>query len=354
MTSLAAGTRVRIGVLRLADSAAVLVADARGLFAAAGLDVQVLVEPSWANILDKLTWGLLDAAVILPPLAISAALGLRGARARLVVPMGLTSGGNSIVLGHAAWQAVEPATLPPGALAARLLGWIRAQPAPPRLGVVHMYSTHNLLLRHWLAGAGADPERDYETVVVPPEQVVGVLQQGGIAGFCSGAPWGDVAAAAGAGHVLLGSSALWPGHPEKCLAVAASWAEAQPEALAGLTSALLQAGRICETASEADGVAALLAGIGLPLQPCRNALPGGAGAERIRFAAIPAEDAGPRTIAIADRDHARWFLGQMQRWGWIAPETGFAEINELYRPELLQPALVSEDHPIGMSEVPIH
>ena len=61
---------VRVGVLRLADSAPIIMARARGYFAAEGLDVSVVVEPSWSNIADKMTFGVLDAGVMLPPLAL--------------------------------------------------------------------------------------------------------------------------------------------------------------------------------------------------------------------------------------------------------------------------------------------
>ena len=55
-------TPIRIGLLRLVDSAPVMVAEQRGLFSELGLDVTLSVEPSWSNTADKLAYGLLDAA----------------------------------------------------------------------------------------------------------------------------------------------------------------------------------------------------------------------------------------------------------------------------------------------------
>ncbi len=72
------GTRLRIGFLRLTDSAPAIVAEEFGYFAEEGLDAELLEEPSWANIADKLAYGFLDAAVIVPPLAFAIELGLRG------------------------------------------------------------------------------------------------------------------------------------------------------------------------------------------------------------------------------------------------------------------------------------
>src|SRR3954470_21467662 len=119
---------VRIGVLRLVDSAPVILADARGMFRDQGLDAQIHIEPSWSNIADKLTYGILDAAVMLPPLALAACAGLRGPKTRLVVPMSLSQGGNAIVGSHAAANSLKADTSPPGI---RLLEWLHTQQAKP-------------------------------------------------------------------------------------------------------------------------------------------------------------------------------------------------------------------------------
>jgi NitT/TauT family transport system ATP-binding protein/nitrate/nitrite transport system substrate-binding protein len=331
---------IRIGVLRLADSAPALVARAHGQFAELGLRADILIEPSWANILDKLTWGLLDAAIMLPPLALAAALGLRGPPVRLFVPMGLTAGGNSIVVNPAAADACAATADDAPAAAAGLLAWMRAQPARPRLGVVHMFSTHNLLLRDWLASAGGIPETDWETIVLPPEMVVDALAAGQVAGFCAGAPWGDVAATRGAGVIIAGSSTLRPGHPEKCLCVAAAWAESRPDRLIALTRALIQACAICADPAWADDVANLLAGIGLPRDECRRALPGGIGPEQIGFADAAAS--GPNPIWHADPNAALAMLEAMRAQGWLPQGIDATAASALYRPDLLLPAMQAE------------
>ena len=100
-------TRVRIGMLRLTDSAPVVVAKARDLFRSLDLHPVLSIEPSWANLADKLAYGLLDAAVMLPPLVLASAMGLRGPAVPLIVPMGLSQGGNTIVLGGEATPDAE-------------------------------------------------------------------------------------------------------------------------------------------------------------------------------------------------------------------------------------------------------
>src|ERR1700712_5541173 len=93
-----AGTKLRIGFLRLTDSAPAIVAQEFGYFADEGIDAELLEEPSWANIADKLAYGFLDAAVIVPPLAFAIALGLRGLSQPIIIPCGLSVGGNTVTL----------------------------------------------------------------------------------------------------------------------------------------------------------------------------------------------------------------------------------------------------------------
>src|ERR1700710_2680089 len=168
---------IRVGLLGLVGRAPVIVAEANGLFRDQGIDVQISIEPSWSNIADKLAYGVLDAAVMLPPLALAACAGLRGPKAKLLVPMSLSQGGNAIAASNAVIAGLTAGGDPPGL---RLLEWLQAQSVKPRFAVVHAFSTHNLLLRYWLASSGADPDRDIETVVIPPEQVVRSLEAGTI------------------------------------------------------------------------------------------------------------------------------------------------------------------------------
>ena len=272
---------------------------------------------------------------MLPPLALAACAGLRGVKARLVVPMSLSQGGNAIVASNAAAHSLTAReTAPqPG-----FLRWLRDQQVRPRFAVVHAFSTHNLLLRYWLASSGANPDRDTETVVIPPEQVVDSLAAGSISGFCAGAPWGDVAEHRNVGRILIGTSVIWPFHPEKCLCVGEAWAAANPDLLHHLLRGVLRAQIRCDRPEEAPAIASLLArcdGLGLPEEACRASLPGGSSTESIVF--------HTREAWFPARAHALWFLGQMRRWGWLDEQTDSAALaSQVYRPDLLASAIQAE------------
>ena len=326
----AEGQPVRLGLLRLTDAAPVFLAEAMGLFAAEGIEVRLSVEPSWANIADKLAFGLLDAAVMLPPLALAMELGLREPAAPLLVPMALSLNGNAVVLERRLAEAVLAPDGGPDPLAAgrRLAAALRTLPRPPRLAVVHAFSTHDLLLRYWLAASGIDPGRAVELVVVPPAATTAALASGRIEGFCAGAPWNAVAEQAGVGRTVLRSAEIWHDHPEKCLAVRAAWAEQAPTALQALLRALLRAGLACDEPARAPALAELLAAperLDLPPALILPSLPGAEDAGRSRFATHAA--------SFPWRSHARWFADQLARWHDLPADTA-ARTERLYRPEL--------------------
>jgi NitT/TauT family transport system ATP-binding protein/nitrate/nitrite transport system substrate-binding protein len=320
---------LRLGLLRLTDSAPILLAQQRGIFARHGVEVSLHIEPSWANIADKLAYGLLDGAVMLPPLALAMAAGLRGPVADIVIPMGISRGGNSITL-NAEYAGICGAASNPAAMARLFAAHAATAADIPKLAVVHYYSTHHLMLRDWLIAGGADPDHDVSITVLPPEQVVAALAAGSIAGFCAGAPWGDAAENLSAGRAILGSSQFWPGIPEKCFCLRGGWAAENPLLVTGVLRALREAGRLADTAQNSGAIAQLLYEIGmdLPLPTLSAALAGGLGREKITFAA---SDISPT--------NGLWFLDKMQAAGWLGQDIDkTALIARLYRPELVRVA----------------
>lgn len=333
---------IRIALLRLTDSAPVIMARALGLFAHAGLDVEISIEPSWANVADKLSYGLIDAAVMLPPLAFAIALGLRGPKAEVIVPMSLSSGGNCIAftsdIAATLAEAAAPDALALGRGFAKWLSTRAPSHAPARLGIVHAFSTHNLLLRYWLATTGINPDEDIELVVVPPAQMVEALGEGRIVGFCAGAPWGRLSAEAGLARTVLPCSAIWRHHPEKCLAVSARFAEKNPAALEALLGALLAAAQYCEAPTNTKAVASRVAeALSLPLEAVVTSLPGGG-----QEPDVDRSDFFAQATTFPWRSQGHWFLSQMARWGWLEQGTDLIDVaSRVYRPDLYAKAAVA-------------
>lgn len=337
-----AAPRMRIGLLRLTDGAPVIAAHEFGFFADEGLEVELTVEPSWANIADKLAFGLLDAAVIVPPLAFAIQLGLRGAAQPVFIPYTISTGGNAVTLARPLAREIEDLAARHGLSAVEALA-ARVRTRSVTLGVVHTYSTHNLLLRYWFAAAGIEAGRDVKLAIVPPARAVEALRSGEVAGFCAGAPWGEVARRGDVGTTVATSRDIWQNAPEKALAVRARWAEERPDALAGAMRALLRAVKFCGDPENASYTAALLSRrkyLDVDSHAILATLPGGTTPRNdgVRFRSV---------TTFPWRSQALWFLSEMRRWGLVEERVDLRKLAErVYRPDLYRSALSSLGEPV--------
>jgi NitT/TauT family transport system ATP-binding protein/nitrate/nitrite transport system substrate-binding protein len=335
--------KIRIGLLRLTDSAPAIVAQEFGFFAEEGLDAELTTEPSWANIADKLAYGFLDAAVIVPPLAFAVEMGMRGVAQPMIIPCCVSLGGNTVTLERdLAAKVCAIATQRSLPLSEALAVSLQTRSEPLPLGIVHSYSTHNLLLRYWLASGGLEAGRNVRLAVVPPASAVEALAAGKIAGFCAGAPWGDVATRAGVGATIATSKDIWQNAPEKAFAVRARWAEEQPEALHGAIRALLRAAQFCDAPENASYTAALLSRhkyVDVDSHALLSSLPGGAIAQE------NLSSFWRNAATFPWRGHALWFLQQMARWDLIDPTLDLGALAmRVYRPDIYR-AVVA---PLGL------
>ena len=341
-------TVFRIGILRLTDAAPLILARESGYFAAENIEAALSVEPSWANVADKLAYGLLDGAMLLPPLAMALEMGLSGGGGPepILVPATLSLNGNTVTLAErwaGAIRGSEPA-MPAIETARRFGALIRERGEKPVLAVVHTFSTHNLLLRYWLAAGGIDPERDVTFTVVPPAETVDALRDRRIDGFCAGAPWGAVAAQAGLGRTVATSSAIWNHGSEKVFAVRRRIADDEPGRLQAVLRAVLRAAAYCDDPANAAAVASILAEdryLGLPAEIVRTSLPG---ARRDGDADVSVFLANAATYPW--RSHAEWYLGQMRRWGYLDGIAHAGSAAAIFSPALYARAAASLGLPV--------
>jgi NitT/TauT family transport system ATP-binding protein/nitrate/nitrite transport system substrate-binding protein len=329
---------MRIGLLRLTDAAPVIMAQELGLFAAEGLEVDLSMEPSSANIADKLVHGFLDAAVIAPPLAFAMALGLRGPARGILIPQSLSLGGNTVTLGASLARRVA-AHLVSGrwtslVKARAFAAALKDGREKPTLAVVHQYSTHNLLLRYWLAAGGIDPDNDVTLIVLPPAQMVEALRSGRIAGFCAGAPWGAIVKKSKLGTTMTTSHGIWQNGPEKALAVNQAWADSHPGRLLAAQRALLRAAQFCDASQNAALIAKTLcadAYLGVEAEVVASSLPKARGGNALHLESFFFRHGA----TVPWYSHALWFLHQMARWRLIPAATDFKRVAEqVYRPDL--------------------
>ncbi len=245
---------IRLGFVPLTDCAPLVMAQELGLFRRFGLNVTLSRELGWATIRDKVIYGELDAAHAVAGMPFAATLGLGSITCECLTALVLNLHGNAITLSNELWEAgVRDAP--------SLRQEIRRQRGRKTFvfGVVYPFSSHNFLLRAWLAAASIDPDRDVRIVVVPPPQMAANLKAGHLDGFCVGEPWNSVAAQLRAGWCVAASAELAPGHPEKVLMVRRDFAERRAEEHVVLVAALLEACAFCDAPENREEVITTLA-----------------------------------------------------------------------------------------------
>lgn len=237
---------ISLGYVRLTDAAPLIMAQELGLYARHGIDVSLQRERSWASLRDKLIVGLVDAAQLLAPLALYVTAGVGSPAQPLLSGMALGRNGNAIAVSTTLAQElglIEPWRQPQQAamaLARLIAKRQRSNSEPLRLATVHPFSVHTIQWCQLLRAGGAD-WRQTRLVVLPPEQMVDALRAGEIDAFNAGAPWFAVAVAEGVGELLVTGADIWADAPEKLLAVADHWHQANPEAHLRLRLAVMEA-----------------------------------------------------------------------------------------------------------------
>ena len=346
---------VRAGFIPLTDAAVLIAAADKGFAEQEGIALELVRDVSWANIRDRLLLGDFDAAHLLAPIALAAKLGLGYPPVPIAVLSALGLNGSSIIVSnelHAALAERAEGDLADPAVSGRALRRIvderKARMAEPlTFAMVFPFSTHNYLLRFWMAAAGVDPDDDARLVVVPPPYMVDSLSRGHVAGMCVGAPWPSVGVAEGLGQILHFGSDIVATAPDKVLAVRSEWREANPAAGEHLLRAVIRAALWCATPENRAELAEILAEpnrLGVCPAIIRHALDG-------RLVVSPTGklredphylwmdlDAAIRPLPA----HAAWLYAQMVRWRQ-APlsDVAIATAASVYRPDLFDAALAS-------------
>ena len=347
-----------IGFLPLVDACLPILAREHGFAEEQGLSLRLVKDMSWATVLDRLLYGHSDAAHMIAPLAIAATLG-RGRPAQpLSVPFVLGLNGNAITLrGDLAKQAgVNADSLgDPTELGAALATIARDRVAagnPLRFGVVHRYSSHNYMLRYWLASCGIVPERDVQIVTVPPPFCADALLAGEVDGICVGEPWNSVAVEAGAGVIALVTAQIWRRGVEKVLAMREPVLESRRDDVEALIRALCRAAahfvdpanweanaRILARPEYLDGDASLIAhAISDRLLLSRD----GAVIHYPDFMFQYREAANFPWVS-----QAEWLYSQMVRWdGLVFDPAEAARAARVFRPDVYRSALKGTGEPL--------
>ncbi|RED12182.1 ABC transporter substrate-binding protein [Pontivivens insulae] len=236
---------VTLGFIPLVDAAPLIVAHEMGFAAEEGLSLTLSRAPSWSALRDMLRIGHLDAAHMLSPVPVAAALGLGGVSGGLSAVSVLSINGNVIGVSRELAARLRDAGHDFAFDDARSAGnaLIAAADKPLRIGVPFPFSMHAELVFYWLTALGLPAPENLTVRTVPPALMGEAIRAGEIDAFCVGEPWGSQAVETGVGELLLPCSAIWAFAPEKVLAVRDEWADAEPALVQSLIRAVWRANR---------------------------------------------------------------------------------------------------------------
>jgi NitT/TauT family transport system ATP-binding protein len=349
--------RFRIGFLPLVDAALPILARELGFDAREGVEIELVRDMTWATVRDRLLYGHTDAAHMIAPLAIATTLGRDRPAVPLAVPFVLGLNGNAVTFSA---KLAGEVGLPDALGDPMQIGRALKQAAEERIaagkrlrfGVVHRYSSHNYMLRYWLAGVGIRPDQDVEIVVTSPPFAADALAAGEVDGICVGEPWNSIAVDRGVGHIALATAQIWRRGVEKILAVRSDVIEGRRDAVEALLRALHAAAAHFVAPGTAEESAAILAGaayLDAPRDAIERAI-----TDRIRV--VP----GGEPLAYPDfmfqyreaanfpwRSQAAWLYSQMVRWDGTAYSAADAEAAAaVFRPDIYRAALAGSGAPL--------
>jgi len=349
--------QLTIGFLPLVDACLPILASEHGFAEDEGVSLRLVKDVSWATVLDRLLYGHSDAAHMVAPLAIATTLG-RGRPAQpLSVPFVLGLNGNAITLRPDLAAQVCPAGQlgDPAAVGAALkaVALTRAQEGRPlRFGVVHRYSSHNYMLRYWLAACGIQPDRDVAISTVPPPFCADALEAGEVDGICVGEPWNSVAVERGAGRIVLATAQIWRRGVEKVLALREPVLAEKRDAVERLIRAMCRAGRHFVDPANWAANAAILArpeyldgDAVLIRRAISDRLLMSQGGDIVHFADFMFQYREAANFPWVSQ--AEWLYGQMVRWEGMALDPADAsKAARVFRPDVYRSALIGTGEPL--------
>ena len=319
-------TKAVLGFIALTDAAPLIVAKEKGFFAKHGMpDVEVAKQASWGTTRDNLVLGSagngIDGAHILTPMPYLIASG-KVTQNNVPTPMYILARLN--LDSQCISVSAEYADLKLGLDAKPFKAALEKKKASGQAVKAAMTfpgGTHDCWIRYWLAAGGIDPDKDIETIVVPPPQMVANMKVGTMDCFCVGEPWNEQLKNQKIGYTALTTGEIWNRHPEKSFAMRADWVDAHPNATKALLMAVQQAQMWCDEPANRAELAQIVSGRQWFNCPVPDILPRLEG--RFDYG-VPGKvvENSPHIMkfwrdnaSYPYRSHELWFLVEGVRWG---------------------------------------
>jgi len=256
-------TKATLGFIALSDAGPLFVAKDKGLFAKYGMpDVEVAKQASWGTTRDNLVLGSegngIDGAHILTPMPYLISAG-KVTQNNQPTPMYILARLN--LDSQCISVSNEYADLKLGVDTAPFKVALEKKKAAGKsikAAMTFPGGTHDLWIRYWLAAGGIDPDKDIETIVVPPPQMVANMKVGTMDCFCVGEPWNLQLINQKIGYTAVNTGEIWAKHPEKSLGMRAAWVDKYPKAAQAILMAVMEAQQWADKAENKKELATIM------------------------------------------------------------------------------------------------
>src|SRR3954470_7720415 len=253
----------KLGFIALSDAGPLFVAKDKGLFAKYGMpDVEVTKQASWGTTRDNLVLGSegngIDGAHILTPMPYLISAG-KVTQNNQPTPMYILARLN--LDSQCISVSNEYADLKLGVDTAPFkvaLEKKKASGKSIKAAMTFPGGTHDLWIRYWLPAGGIDPDKDIETIVVPPAQMVANMKVGTMDCFCVCEPWNLQLIHQEIGYTAITTGELWNKHPEKSFGMRAAFVDKYPKAAKALLMAVMEAQQWSDKAENKAELAAIM------------------------------------------------------------------------------------------------
>jgi nitrate/nitrite transport system substrate-binding protein len=342
-------TKAVLGFIALTDAAPLIIAKEKGFFAKYGMpDVEVVKQASWGTTRDNLVLGSagngIDGAHILTPMPYLISTG-KVTQNNVPTPMYILARLN-----------LDSQCISVGAEYAALKIGLDTRPFKTALekkkaagnavkaAMTFPGGTHDLWIRYWLASGGIDPDKDIETIVVPPAQMVANMKVGTMDCFCVCEPWNEQLKNQKIGYTAITTGELWNKHPEKAFGMRADWVDKHPKATQALLMAVLESQMWCEKLENRQEVSAIVSKrnwINAPVTDIQDRMKG-----RFDYGNGKVVENSPHIMKYWRDDasypyqsHDLWFLTENVRWGKFTGKEDFKSlISKVNREDLWRAA----------------
>ncbi|SCB54253.1 nitrate/nitrite transport system substrate-binding protein [Bradyrhizobium shewense] len=320
----------KLGFIALSDAGPLFVAKDKGLFAKYGMpDTDVQKQASWGTTRDNLVLGSegngIDGAHILTPMPYLISAG-KVTQNNQPTPMYILARLN--LDSQCISVANEYADLKLGVDASPFKAALEKKKASGKAVKAAMTfpgGTHDLWIRYWLAAGGIDPDKDIETIVVPPPQMVANMKVGTMDCFCVGEPWNLQLINQKIGYTAINTGELWNKHPEKSFGMRAAFVDKYPKAAKALLMAVMEAQQWADKAENKAELAAIMGKRQWMNCPVEDVLDRSAGKFDYGIPGKVVENS-PHIMkywrdfaSYPFQSHDLWFLTEDIRWGKYEP-----------------------------------